>query len=136
MKKPIVYIASPYTKGDPAINTHFQCRMFDRMVSDGIVTPYAPLWSHFQHTMFPRSYQFWIDYDNAMIDSYLFDACLRLNAECASVPNYLISESSGADAEVERFKKMGLPVFYDFDELYFWAGERRRSVDIQTKGAT
>lgn len=34
-RKPIVYIASPYTGGDVAINTHFQCRVFDQLLEDG-----------------------------------------------------------------------------------------------------
>lgn len=78
-EKPTVYIASPYTGGDVAINTHYQCRIFDKLLDDGKVLPVAPLWSHFQHTAFPRKYQDWIDYDQAMLP--LYDACLRLNAE-------------------------------------------------------
>jgi hypothetical protein len=53
IKKPIVYIASAYTKGDPAVNVHFQCKIFDELLGDGVVWPYAPLVSHFQHTVFP-----------------------------------------------------------------------------------
>ena len=63
MKKPIVYIASPYTKGDVAVNTYFQCEVFDKILSDGRSLPVAPLWSHFQHTVFPRPYEDWIRYD-------------------------------------------------------------------------
>jgi len=54
MKKLVIYIASPYTSGDVAMNTHFQCKVFDELLSDGRVIPIAPLWSHFQHTVFPR----------------------------------------------------------------------------------
>ncbi|MEE9398392.1 MAG: hypothetical protein V3V31_15425 [Methylococcales bacterium] len=57
MKKPTVYIASPYSKGDPAANAHFQCKIFDELLSSGLVLPVAPLWSHFQHMMFPRLYK-------------------------------------------------------------------------------
>ena len=32
--KPFIYLASPYTKGDPCINTNFQMRMFARFVQD------------------------------------------------------------------------------------------------------
>lgn len=117
--KPWVYIASPYTKGDPAINTRFQCATWDSLVSDGVVWPIAPLWSHFQHIIFPRPYPFWIAYDNAMIDRFDIDACLRLNA-VSSVANYCVSESSGADAEVNRFRDRGKPVFYSIAGLYEW----------------
>lgn len=121
MRKPIVYIASAYTKGDPAINAHFQCRMFDKLMGEGKVIPYCPLWSHFQHGVFPRPYQFWIEYDNAMIDSGVFDACLRLTVDgIPSMPEYNEARSSGADAEVKRFEAQGKPVFYKIDDLYQW----------------
>lgn len=120
MKKPIVYIASPYTKGDQAINTHFQMRVFDDLMNDGVVWPVVPLWSHFQHATFPRHYQDWIDYDLALIERY--DACLRLNAEFDEL-KYRVTESSGADGEVARFKAMGRPVFYNKKALYEWANE-------------
>lgn len=116
--KPIVYIASPYSKGDPAINTHFQCRIFDKMLTDNKVWPYAPLWSHFQHVLFPRAYKDWIAYDLALLDR--FDACLRLNTEAVHL-NYLQNESAGADGEVKAFEKAGKPVFYNFCDLYRWS---------------
>lgn len=120
MSKPIIYIASPYTKGDPAVNTHFQCKIFDDLMNDGIVWPVAPLWSHFQHLVYPRHYQDWIDYDLALITRY--DGCLRLN----SVLHYLKyeqKESSGADGEVAAFLAAGKNVFYDKASLYQWASE-------------
>lgn len=124
MSKPVVYVASPYTKGDPAINTHFQCKMFDRMMSDGVVWPVVPLWSHFQHSVFPRKYQDWIAYDLAMLERY--DACVRLTAELPEL-GYSVSESSGADGEVAAFERMSKPVFYSLDECYEWAKSRYRS---------
>jgi len=119
-RKPIVYIASPYTGGDVAMNTHFQCRVFDRLLGDGKVIPIAPLWSHFQHTLFPRSYEDWITYDQALL--HLYDACLRLNAEITAI-GYKQSESNGADAEVATFEKLGRPVFFEIETLYRWVDE-------------
>jgi hypothetical protein len=116
--KPIVYIASPYTKGDPAINTHCQLRAFHELMDDGIVWPVVPLLSHFLHIQKPRKYQDWIDYDLALLDRY--DACYRINAEVADL-DYCVTDSSGADGEVARFKAMGKPVFYDLEALYVWA---------------
>jgi len=121
MSKPIIYIASPYTKGDPAINTHFQCKMFDELMNDGIVWPVVPLWAHFQHISFPRHYKDWINYDLALLPRY--DGCLRLNVSFPDL-NYFISESSGADGEVAAFEAMGKPVFYNKEALYVWANER------------
>ena len=117
MEKPIVYIASPYTKGDVAMNTHFQCKVFDQLLTDGKVFPVAPLWSHFQHTVFPRPYKDWIAYDQAMLK--LYDCCLRLSAELPEF-NYKEDESSGADGEVKIFNEMDKPVFYSINELYKW----------------
>ena len=115
--KPIVYVASPYTKGDACINTRCQMKMFDELMDDGVVLPYIPLLSHFQHTAFPRHYQDWIDYDLRIID--VMDACLRIDAEYKPM-NYYISESSGADGEEDRFRKQDKPIFYNKEDLYKW----------------
>jgi hypothetical protein len=117
-RKPIVYIASPYTGGDVAMNTHFQCKVFDTLLGDGKVTPIAPLWSHFQHTLFPRPYGDWIAYDQALL--HLYDACLRLNAAIPML-GYQQSDSKGADAEVATFEKLGRPIFFAIADLYRWA---------------
>lgn len=117
MTKPVVYIASPYTKGDPAINTHCQLRAFTELMDDGIVWPFIPLVSHYIHTAFPRPYKDWVDYDLALIER--FDACLRLNAVNQAL-NYEVTESKGADGEVARFRKLKKPVFHDKESLYEW----------------
>lgn len=119
--KPTVYIASPYTKGDPAINSHFQCKIFDKLLTEGLVLPVAPLHSHFQHLLFPRPYQDWIAYDLEMLK--LYDCCFRLDAHIPEL-GYVQRESSGADGEVEAFKKMGKPVFFSIGDLYVWANGR------------
>ena len=116
-KKPLVYIASPYTKGDPAINTNYQLKMFNRLLDDGVVIPYIPLVTHYLHIYYPRPYQDWINYDNQLI--YNMDACLRLDASCVRL-SYRINESSGADAEVRLFHVLGKPVFYSTSHLYQW----------------
>lgn len=116
-KKPTVYIASPYSSGDAAINTHFQCAVFDKLLNDGRVLPIAPLWSHFQHTVFPRPYQDWIKYDQELL--HLYDCCLRLNAVNTRA-GYERSESKGADGEVKAFQEMGKPVFTSIDDLMTW----------------
>lgn len=117
MKKKTVYIASPYSKGDVAMNTHFQCSIFNMLLADGKVLPVAPLWSHFQHLLFPRPYNDWIRYDQEMLS--LYDCCLRLHA-VNEAAGYRQDHSSGADAEVETFIRMGKPVFYSIHDLYSW----------------
>lgn len=121
-EKPTVYIASPYTKGDVAINAHFQCKVFDQLLNDQRVLPVAPLWSHFQHVLFPRPYEEWVRYDQEML--HLYDCCLRLNAELPAL-DYLESDSRGADAEVETFLRLGKPVFYSVAGLYTWLDSGR-----------
>ncbi len=116
-RKPYVYIASPYSRGDQAINTHFQCKVFDALLKEGYVWPVAPLWSHFQHTLFPRPYKDWIAYDLALLP--LYDACLRLDAAVPLV-GYVQRDSSGADGEVAAFRQMGRPVFFSVSDLYAW----------------
>lgn len=127
MRKPYIYLASPYSNGDPSINTHFQVDQFNLMLNDGIVIPYIPLTSHFLHVMCPRPYKDWIDYDLSVIRTMCFDACLRLNVkhvfahQVSSTEVYVQKESSGADGEEKLFRELGLPVFYNYTELYDWA---------------
>jgi hypothetical protein len=107
------------------MNTHFQCRVFDQLLNEKKVLPVAPLWSHFQHLLFPRPYEDWIGYDQAML--HLYDCCLRLAASDLA-GTYAQHESSGADAEVASFKRMGKPVFFSIEDLYAWVEKCRDGV--------
>ena len=99
-----VYIASPYTKGDVAINVKRQLDCFDVLLNLGFA-PFAPLYSHFQHMVHPRPYQDWIKMDMVWVEAC--DCLLRLDGE-----------SSGADGEVELALKLSKPVFYSIKELH------------------
>jgi len=103
MNKIKVYIASPYTKGDPAVNVKRQIDMADTLMNYGYV-PFVPLLSHFQHLCKPRVYQDWIDYDLEWVASC--DCLLRLKGE-----------SSGADNEVKEAESLNIPVFYSLDGI-------------------
>lgn len=98
-----VYIASPYTKGDVAVNVKLQLDTFDELANLGFL-PFAPLYSHFQHMAHPRPYQDWLKIDLEWV--LVCDCLLRLGGE-----------SSGADGEVEYAKRHDKPVFYSIDEL-------------------
>lgn len=115
MLKPFVYIASPYTQGDPAVNTRFQCYIFDKLLGDGLVTPIAPLWSHFQHVAFPRPYGDWLVYDLELIQRC--DMCLRLDAYDDNI-GYYQAVSAGADMEEAEFIRLQRPVFRSIADLY------------------
>jgi len=103
MKKIKVYIASPYTKGDTAINVRNQIEAADLLMTCGFV-PFVPLLSHFQHIIFPRDYQDWIEYDLEWVPTC--DCLLRLEGD-----------SHGADNEVKKAIECGMPVFYTANEL-------------------
>lgn len=101
MKK--VYIASPYTKGDVAVNVKLQIDTVDILMNNGFA-PFAPLYSHFQHMVHPRPYEDWAEIDMEWVR--VCNAVLRIGGE-----------SLGADAEVALAKELDIPVFYSVDEL-------------------
>lgn len=103
MNKIKPYIASPYTKGDIAVNVKLQLDVFAELMDAGFI-PFAPLYSHFQHMAHPRPYEQWIKLDLAWVE--VCDCVLRLGGE-----------SSGADGEVEYAKSLDKPVFYSIEEL-------------------
>lgn len=123
--KPYVYLAGPYTKGDPAINARSQLRLADELLTDGLVLPHAPLVSHFQHTMFPQPYLVWLTYDLEILPR--FDALLRQPATNERDSSYLITESSGADREEAVMRQLGKPVFYTKADLYAWVKKESKS---------
>ena len=103
MRKLKVYIASPYTIGDTAVNVRRQIDAANELMDMGLL-PFAPLMSHFHHLIHPRSYESWLEWDFGWLESC--DIVLRLDGE-----------SKGADMEVERAKELGIPVFYTLREL-------------------
>lgn len=98
-----VYIASPYTLGDVAVNVKLQLDAVDALMNKGFA-PFAPLYSHFQHMAHPRPYEDWVKIDLEWVK--VCDCLLRLQGE-----------SKGADNEVKYAKELGLPVFYSMGEL-------------------
>lgn len=98
-----VYVAGPYTKGDPCENTHNMIMAGNKLLDAGLI-PFLPLLSHFWHTVTPRHYEDWMKIDFAFIPSC--DVMLRLPGE-----------SSGADREEAEAKRLGIPIFYGIDAL-------------------
>ena len=96
MKK--IYIASPYTLGDVALNVKKQMDIADLLMTEGYA-PFVQLYSHFQHMMNPRPYEDWLKMDFIWLAAC--DVVLRLYCE-----------SKGADREVEHAKKLNIPVVY------------------------
>jgi hypothetical protein len=98
-----VYIASPYTKGDTALNVRRSIEAADELLDLGYA-PYAPLLTHFWHLISPHRVETWYKLDNEWVKRC--DCLLRLEGE-----------SSGADAEVELAVSLGIPVYYSIKEL-------------------
>ncbi len=100
-----VFVCSPYTKPDPAININNSVKVFGKLLDDGKCIPINMLWTHFYHCIQPRSYEDWLAYCISFIP--LCQAILRLPGE-----------SSGVDREVEIAKSLGIPVFDSIEDLY------------------
>lgn len=101
MKK--VYIASPYTKGDIALNVKNSMDAATTLMDLGFA-PFCPLLTHFLHIAHPRPYQDWVAWDNEWV--VVCDALLRLPGD-----------SRGADAEVQLAKQYHIPVFSSIRDL-------------------
>lgn len=98
-----VYIASPYTKGDQAINVRESLLIADKLACNGFAVC-APLLSHLWHFLCPHPIEFWMEQDFEWVRRC--DVLLRLPGE-----------SHGADQEVALAKSLGKPVFYSVDIL-------------------
>jgi len=99
-----VYIASAYTRGDVVLNVRKVVETADELLGRGHV-PYIPHLTHFWHLLSPKEVDFWYNYDNTFID-YWAECLLRLD-----------NESVGADKEVERARRLGIPVYYDIKDI-------------------
>jgi len=97
-----VYIASPYTKGDQALNVRLQMDVGHKLLDLGCA-PFVPLLYHFMHISFPHHYNEWLDLDLIWLKQ---SHCL------IRFPG----ESSGADYEVSRAIKWDIPVFFAINE--------------------
>jgi hypothetical protein len=103
MKLKYVYIASPYTKGDVAVNVRRNIACGEALTFYGLI-PFIPLLGHFWHIMFPHDAEFWYELDLQWI--HKCDALLRLPGD-----------STGADKEVNYAKENNIPVFFSVEEL-------------------
>lgn len=101
MKK--IYIASPYTVGDVAVNVKRQIDVASKLIDMGYA-PFWPLHSHFLHMAHPKEYETWMEIDlDWLIDC---DAVLRLPGE-----------SKGADREVVLAAEHNIPVCFKLEDL-------------------
>ena len=99
----VVYVASAYSLGDKLLNVNKSLEMGDKLIKLGYV-PFLPLLTHYQHLLFPQSYEMWMKIDFEMVKRS--DMLLRL-------PGI----SSGADREVALALKLKIPVAYSLEDL-------------------
>jgi hypothetical protein len=100
----VVYVASKYSIGDKEENTKASMKVGDQLIKLGYV-PFLPLLSHYQHLLYPQSYDMWLNLGLEMVRRC--NVVLRLEGE-----------SRGADIEVSLAKELGKPVVYSLEELH------------------
>ena len=99
----VVYISSPYSTGDQAVNVRNQMLATDTLMDLGYTT-ITPLYTHFQHMFKPRDYEDWLQMDIELVKRA--DVVLRLPGA-----------SSGADREVMHALSLGIPIALSIEEL-------------------
>lgn len=107
---PWVYVAGPYTTGDPVVNTQAAVAAANELLAAGVV-PIVPHLTMLWHLISPKPLVEWYEYDNAVLRRC--DALLRLPGK-----------SSGADQEAANAVDMGLPVFSTVKGVLNWAKAR------------
>ena len=110
MKPLKVYIAAPFRRPDPIVNTNAAIKTASELSSRGLI-PFCPHLSLAWHLVDPHPDEFWLEYDMHWLR--VCDVVLRLGGE-----------SVGADAEVAEAKRLGIPVFMGLAELYTYAVSR------------
>jgi hypothetical protein len=98
-----IYLASPYSIGDPLTNVRRQIDAAEELINAGFY-PYLPLLSHFQHQIHPHDYDTWVRLDDAWV-------------ACCQALLRLPGESKGADREVALALRLGIPVFYSILDI-------------------
>jgi len=102
----LIYIAAPYSQGDPIINIRNAVMAADKLLELGYL-PFIPHLTGFWHLLSPKPYKTWMAIDREMLRRC--DAVLRLDGL-----------SPGADKEVVFAEELGLNVYYSIEELSKW----------------
>jgi len=98
-----IYIAAPYSKDDPVINTANAIKVADMLIEKGYI-PFVPHLTLFWHLLYPHEIQYWYDYDMAWLQKC--DGLLRLSGE-----------SIGADREVRYAKMLKISIYPSIEEI-------------------
>jgi len=111
VSKPLIYVAGPYTKGEPIINVRKAIMVADAIMERGAIA-YVPHLCHFWHFMFPHDYDFWIDHGLEMLTRC--DALYRISGY-----------SKGAELETSHALTIGIPLFDEMSDLTEWLFNRK-----------
>lgn len=105
IKRPLLYIAGPYTNPDPVINTHFAAKFASAIFERTEWVPVLPHPTLVWHMVTPRPIDFWYDLD------------LHHMVRCDAVTR-LPGASSGADNELRVAAEEGMTIvpFESFSE--------------------
>jgi hypothetical protein len=98
-----IYVAGPYTGGDPAVNVKNAIDAGNAIANLGHI-PFIPHLTHFWHMFHPHEYEFWLQQDLEWLK--VCDAILRLPGE-----------SGGADKEVAFAEQNGIPVYGEIVDI-------------------
>jgi hypothetical protein len=112
-KQPLIYVAGPYQKPDPVVNTRRAIQAGMELYDSGLVVPLIPHLSLLAHLVDPRPVEMWYALDLRQLEHC--DALLRLPGE-----------STGADVEVDHAGQIGIPSFMSTPAVIAWA-QRGRS---------
>ena len=102
-RRPLLYVAAPYTRPDPVTNTHFVCRVAMIVYEQTNWCPVVPHLSLVWQAVTPRSEPHWYEYD------------LHLMRRCNAIVR-LPGFSIGADREIEVAAECGMRIV-DFVDL-------------------
>lgn len=99
-----IYVAGPYTKVDVILNVREAVKVGDKLREMGH-TPFIPHLTMLWHLIAPHSaVDYWYQLDLEWLKKC--DALFRFPGK-----------SKGADVEVEFARKLGLPVYFTFEQV-------------------
>ena len=101
-----IYIAGPYsgpTIWDVQQNVN-QAKIMASNIIDLGHAPFCPHLSHYIEVKFPKPYLTWLEIDNEFVK--VCDALIRIPGA-----------SSGSDKEVALAESLGIPVFFELQDL-------------------
>ena len=99
----IIYISSPYSKGDVSKNIRRACFAGDEILKKGHI-PYVPHLTHLWDLISPKPWEDWLKIDLELLS--MCDALLRLDGD-----------SLGADLEVKEANRLCMIIYKSLAEV-------------------